>query len=85
MFNFTITRSSDAISYVSCNMLSGFCLVTFKNGSTYAYNNVSKRAMLNLYMNKNMSLGFWVNENCVNAKRVSYENVYRFVYNNMFA
>lgn len=84
MFNFTITRSSDAIAAINCQLLSGFVLVTFKNGSTYAYNNVSKRAILNLFINQNMSLGFWVNENCVNNPSVKYANVYRFVYNNTF-
>jgi hypothetical protein len=43
--------------------------VTFKNGSTYHYKNVSRRAMLNLMLNKNMSLGFWVNTNLVNNSR----------------
>ena len=43
--------------------------VTFKNGSTYHYENVSRRAMLNLMLNKNMSLGFWVNTNLVNNSR----------------
>ena len=85
MFNFTITRSSQSIAAINCQLLSGFVLVTFKNGSTYAYNNVSKRAILNLFLNKNMSLGFWVNENCVNANKVKYANVYRFVYNQTFA
>ena len=85
MFNFTVSRSSDAIEQINCQLLAGFVLVTFKNGSTYAYSNVSKRAILNLYLNQNMSLGFWVNENCVNASKVKYANVYRFVYNQTFA
>ena len=84
IFNFTVSRSSDAIVAINCQMLSGFVLVTFKNGTTYAYNNVSKRAILNLFINQNMSLGFWVNENCINASKVRYANVYRFVYNNTF-
>jgi hypothetical protein len=44
-------------------------LVTFKDGSMYYYENVSRRAMLNLMLNKNMSLGFWVNANLVNSDR----------------
>ena len=80
MFNFTVSRSSDAIKAINCQLLDGFVLVTFKNGSTYAYHNVSKRAILNLwfdytYTNENISLGFWVNNNCVNANRVSYVNI----------
>ncbi len=85
MFNFTVSRTSDAIVQINCQMLSGFVLVTFKSGQTYAYSNVSKRAILNLYLNQNMSLGFWVNENCVKATKVRYANVYRFVYNQTFA
>ena len=85
MFNFTVSRSSDAIELISCNLITGFVLVTYKSGNTYAYNNVSKRAILNLYFNKNMSLGFWVNENLIRNNRVSYAHVYRFVYNQTFA
>ena len=66
MFNFNVTRSSDAIVTVYCDLINKFTMVTFKNGSVYAYRGVSRRAMLNLYYNKNISLGFWVNENCVN-------------------
>jgi hypothetical protein len=85
MFNFTITRTSDAIVAINCQLLSGFVLVTFKNGQTYAYSNVSKRAIMNLYFNRNISLGFWVNDNLIGNERVNYANVYRFVYNNTFA
>jgi hypothetical protein len=35
----------------------------------YYYENVSRKAMLNLMLNKNMSLGFWVNANLVNSDR----------------
>ncbi len=63
MFNFTIFRSSAAIKSITCNVLSGTCYVTFKNGTVYAYSNVSKRAMMNLKFNRNISLGFWVNNN----------------------
>jgi hypothetical protein len=85
MFNFTISRTSDAIRSISCNVLAGFALVSYKNGSTYTYTNVSKRAMLNLYFNRNMSLGFWVNDNLKENARVSYERAYRFAYNQTFA
>ena len=85
MFNFTVSRTSDAIAQINCQLMSSFVLVTFKNGKTYAYSNVSKRAILNLYLNQNMSLGFWVNENCINADKVKYADVYRFVYNQTFA
>jgi hypothetical protein len=79
MFNFTVTRTSDAIAAINCQLMSGFVLVSFKNGTVYAYKNVSKRAIINLYMNQNMSLGFWVNENCVQSNRVKYANVSSFI------
>ena len=80
MFNFTVTRTSDAIAAINCQLINGFVLVSFKNGSVYGYNNVSKRAILNLFFNQNMSLGFWANENCINANRVSYTNLDRLVF-----
>ena len=63
MFNFTIIRSSTAISAIHCDVLNGLALVSFKNGNVYAYSNVSRRAMMNLKLNSNISLGFWVNNN----------------------
>ena len=85
MFNFTINRTSQAVVAINCQLLAGFVLVTFKNGKTYAYSNVSKRAIMNLYFNRNMSLGFWVNDNLIANDRVKYTNVYRFTYNQTFA
>ena len=75
MFNFTVSRSSAAIEAIHCQLMSGFVLVSYKNGSTYAYKNVSKRAILNLYFNKNISLGFWANSNLIDNERVSFTNV----------
>ena len=75
MFNFTVSRTSNAIRSITCSLLSGFVVVTYKNGSIYAYKNVSKRAIMNLNLNRNMSLGFWVNENCINSERVAYTNL----------
>ena len=37
--------------------------VAYAKGSIYEYTCVSRRAILNLLMNPNISLGFWVNEN----------------------
>ena len=75
MFNFTISRSSSAIEAINCQLMGGFVLVSYKNGRVYAYKNVSKRAILNLYFNKNISLGFWANTNLINNERVSYTNL----------
>ena len=83
MFNFTITRSSSSITAIHCQIQTGFVLVAFKDGKTYQYNNVSKRAILALWLdyaftNENISLGFWVNNNCINrlaSNRIQYQNV----------
>ena len=72
MFTFTAFRTSDACDYVHVNLLKGAATVSFRNGNVYLYKNVSRRAIANLMANPNMSLGFWVNENCVKAGRTSY-------------
>ena len=80
MFNFTIQRSSSSITAINCQLSSGFVLVSFKSGKTYSYTNVSKRAIIALWLdyaftNENISLGFCVNNNCVKPNRVRYANV----------
>ena len=72
MFNQIVpVRSSDAVYFMTANPLTGTVNVTFKGGRSYKYSGVSRRAILNLLANPNMSLGFWVNENCVNTKRTN--------------
>ena len=56
-------RSSSVVEDIFVNVLGGVVDVVYKSGQTYRYWNVSKRAILNLVFNKNMSLGFWINEN----------------------
>ena len=67
------TRTSSAVDYIVTDLLRGTANVYFTNGYWYHYTNVSRRAILNLELNPNMSLGFWVNDNCVNAQRVNVE------------
>ena len=63
---FTVNyRSSSAVRSISANPISGEVLVTYKNGSTYSYERVNRFAIINLLMNDNISLGFWVNDNCL--------------------
>ena len=64
-------QSSSFISYIRTDILRGTCDVQFKDGKFYTYYNVSRRALLNLELNKSMSLGFWFNRNCVNSKATS--------------
>ncbi len=88
MFNFNVTRSSDAIVTIYCDLVNKFTMVTFKNGSVYAYSNVSRRAMMNLKFNKTISLGFWVNNNLLgydsrtnvaNLSDLSFNQIQQFV------
>ena len=64
-------RTSDAVYFMTANPITGKVNVTFNGGNSYTYTGVSRRAIANLLLNPNMSLGFWVNENCVNSKRAS--------------
>ena len=58
-------RSSSAVRNMEVSLLRGTATVEFTNGRVYKYTNVSRRAIANLLMNPNLSLGFWVRENCV--------------------
>ena len=63
MFNQThIARSSSAIRFIVTDVLRGSCVVMFKSGQMYEYTNVSRRALLKLNLQPNLSLGFWVND-----------------------
>ena len=66
-------RSSQWVEYVKIlEFWNGTVLVNTKTSTEYIYYNVSKRAILNLCMNDRMSLGFWVNENCIKPERCNY-------------
>ena len=62
-------RSSSAIKELKVDALNSTAQCTFKNGLTYNYENVSKRAIINVLFNPDVSLGFWVNNNLVNSQR----------------
>ena len=60
---FTISnRSSSCVEFINVNPFTAYVVVGFKNGSIFHYENVSRRAILNLMINENISLGFWVND-----------------------
>lgn len=65
-------RTSSAIDSIAVSIVYGTASVQFTNGSTYLYTNVSRRAILNLLLNDNMSLGFWVNANCFQQRVTCY-------------
>ena len=58
-------QSSSFISYINSDVLSGSCRVHLKNGACYHYSGISRRALLNLKFNRNISLGMWYNYNCL--------------------
>ena len=62
-------RSSSAIKNLQVDALNSKALCTFTNGKVYEYENVSKRAIINVLFNPDVSLGFWVNNNCLKATR----------------
>ncbi len=71
MFITVTRRTSDAIDTLLVSPVLGVVLVEFTNGYSYEYTNVSRRAIMNLLINPNMSLGFWVNQNCVRPERTA--------------
>ena len=56
-------RSSDCVERMVVDPLRAVVQVAYAKGSIYEYTCVSRRAILNLLLNPNMSLGFWVNDN----------------------
>ena len=73
MFNMYITvpsRTSTAIKELEVDLLNQKARFTFKDGDRgYEFSNVSKRAIANVLFNPDVSLGFWVNNNCINSER----------------
>ena len=63
-------RTSACSARVAVSPLRGIAITQFKNGHTYSYKNVSRRAIVNLMLNKNMSLGFWVNKNLLTSRTI---------------
>ena len=69
MFITLPVRTSAAVQKLLVDPFNGVVFCEFTNGFAYEYTNVSRRAIINLMLNPNMSLGFWVNKNLVNTKR----------------
>ena len=80
MFLTINNRTSSAIEDLQVDALSKRAIVTFTNGNTYAYGNVSTRAIVNLIFNPDVSLGFWVNNNLVKSERAYVLNGDEFSY-----
>ena len=56
-------RTSDCVERMGVAPIRAVVQVAYAKGSIYEYTCVSRRAIVNLLMNPNISLGFWVNEN----------------------
>ena len=67
----TFRSNSSAVECMSADAIRGTVCAKFKDDSIYIYNNVSRRAILNLIANPNMSVGFWLNANVINNERVT--------------
>ena len=63
MFNqFVAPRSSSCVEGIAVDVFAGVVDVLYHSGENYRYENVSRRAILNLMLNKNISFGLWVND-----------------------
>jgi hypothetical protein len=74
MFLTINNRTSSSIENLQVDALNKQAIVTFKEGNTYLYDNVSTRAIVNLIFNPDVSLGFWVNNNLVKSERAFVSN-----------
>ena len=82
LFNNTLVMHghSDCARHIIANIADGTCLVTYKDGSVYEYTSVSRRALINLVTNTNISLGRWIND-CLlycNSKCAKYGTVKQY-------
>ena len=80
MFLTINNRTSSSIEDLQVDAINKQAIVTFTNGNTYAYRNVSKRAIINVLFNPDVSLGFWVNNNLVQSERAEVLNGDEFDY-----
>jgi hypothetical protein len=62
MFISIPARTSDCVERIVVDPLRAVVQVAYRKGSIYEYTHVSRRAIANLLLNRNMSLGFWVND-----------------------
>jgi len=75
-FNNQVIRHghSDCADYIIANVKDATAVVYYKNGGVYKYQNVSRRALIKLIMQPNISLGRWINDALLafNSKAVMY-------------
>jgi len=62
-----VRRESSAINELWVYPYEGKCTVMFKDGHIYEYTGIKRRALFNVLVNPTISLGKWVNKNCVHS------------------
>ena len=67
----TVYRSSSAVDRLEVSPEDGTADVRFKNGTAYRYQGVASQALRDVAENPNVSLGFFVNNNCIGANGVT--------------
>ena len=75
MFVIPNPRTSEAIEAIKVDPIRGIVVTRFRvNGYEYKYSNVARLSIINLLLNDNMSLGFWVYNNLskVATRELSY-------------
>ena len=75
--------ASECAQYIVANVAEATAVVRYKNGETYKYTNVSRRALFNLILNDNISLGRWIND-ClvyVDSKCQQFGGSYKYHFN----
>ena len=80
MFLNVTNRTSSAVEELQVDAINKQAIVTFTNGNTYVYGNVSTRAIINVMFNADVSLGFWVNNNLLKSERAEVLNGDEFNY-----
>ena len=65
-------RTSTAVEAINVNPFTGVVNLRYTNGYEYKYSNVDRLKLINLLMNDNMSLGFWIRELSNNAVTCRY-------------
>ena len=77
-------RTSRCTEFIAVNPVNQKVIVRYMGGAEYLFRNVSRRKIINLMLNPNMSLGFWnksLKKNAVKynpkikTKRMTYEFV----------
>ena len=66
----SFSRSSTCIDDIRTDARRREVRVAFSNGNRYLYSNVSPRAIYTLLTSQDVSLGRWVNNNCVRPDTV---------------